>query len=569
MHTYPLSEVLAATRIRDELSHEARFRDPRNLIHHGDKRFSQSDEDGIVEEIFARIGTTSRRFVEVGVQDGLESNTLALLLSGWRGTWVEADDGFTTAIGSKFRQAIEDGRLQVLHRFVAVDNAEAIAADCGSEAIDLLSIDIDGNDFHVAPAFLALHPRALIVEYNARFGPHIDWVMPYDAGHRWDGSDYFGASLAAWQRLLAPLDYALVSCNLLGSNAFFVRRDCLQTAFHHVDDRDFLFEPPRYHLLPAYQISHKLDRRPGTSYVAGMLASVSGPAPRPDRHDVESTSNAQQGRPTMFDGDDRSMPLPTLESLTSQVCTSNQFSEPAYDRLCVEIAQEKLFHRKQWEYIYILRALEQAGVLRPGSTGLGFGCGKEPLAAVMAKRGVDVVCTDIAPVERGDAYWGSTDVRDYFYDGICSWDVFERHVRFRPADMNAIPDDLGQHDFIWSSCALEHLGSLQHGIDFVLDANKCLKAGGVAVHTTELNVEGDAETFESVGLSLYRRKDILRLRDLVEEQGHSFMPINFNMGDGELDRYVDLPPYNRNAHLKLMVEENYVTTSIGFVIVKR
>ena len=260
---------------------------------------------------------------------------------------------------------------------------------------------------------------------------------------------------------------------------------------------------------------------------------------------------------------------PTLETITSQVCTSRQFAEPVYDRLCREINQDKLFHRKQWEYVYILRALEQLCVLQKGCSGLGFGCGKEPLAAVMARRGVDVLCTDIAPVEKGDAYWGSSDVRDYFYEGVCSWEAFERHVRFRPVDMNAIPDDLGQHDFLWSSCALEHLGSLQHGIDFVLDANKCLKVGGVAVHTTELNVEGDEETFESAGLSLYRKKDILRLKSLVEAQGNRFLPVNFTTGDGELDRYVDLPPYDRNRHLRLLVEEKYVTTSIGFVILKR
>lgn len=261
---------------------------------------------------------------------------------------------------------------------------------------------------------------------------------------------------------------------------------------------------------------------------------------------------------------------PTLEKLTSQVCTSRQFSEPVYDRLCAEIRQDKLFHRKQWEYIYILRALEQFDVLRPGRTGLGFGCGKEPLAAVMAKRGVDVTCTDIPPLEQGDAYWGSTGVRDYFYEGICSWEQFEKHVRFRAVDMNAIPDDLGQHDFIWSSCALEHLGSLQHGIDFVLDANKCLKPGGIAVHTTELNASpDDRETLESPGLSLYRRKDIERMKALVERQGQEFLPVNFNLGRGALDKYVDLPPYDRNRHLKLLIEQRYVTTSIGFVIRKR
>ena len=260
---------------------------------------------------------------------------------------------------------------------------------------------------------------------------------------------------------------------------------------------------------------------------------------------------------------------PTLETVTSQVCTSSQFNEPTYMRLCAEIKQEVLFHRKQWEYVYILRALEQFCMLLPGRSGLGFGCGKEPLAAVMARRGATVMCTDIQPLQNGDRFWGSTDVKDYFYEGICLWEEFESHVSFRPVNMNAIPNDLGVYDFLWSSCALEHLGSLQHGIDFVLDANKCLRPGGIAVHTTELNVEDDEATFESAGLSLYRKRDLLRMQALVEVQGNIVLPINFEMGDGELDRYVDFPPYTRNKHIKLMVQDNYVTTSIGFIAIKR
>lgn len=62
---------------------------------------------------------------------------------------------------------------------------------------------------------------------------------------------------------------------------------------------------------------------------------------------------------------------------------------------------------------------------------------------------------------------------------------------------------------------------------------------------------------------------MLRLKSLLEDQRHVFLPINFNVGDGELDKYVDLPPYNRNKHLKLIVEEKYVTTSIAFIIIKR
>lgn len=284
---------------------------------------------------------------------------------------------------------------------------------------------------------------------------------------------------------------------------------------------------------------------------------------------TRSTISCAPGRDRMTASSPLIYPEPNLETITSQVCTSRQFTEATYDRLCLEIAQDKLRHRKQWEYIYILRALEQLCVLLPGSSGLGFGCGKEPLAAVMAKRGVDVLCTDVAPIQSGDAYWGATNVRDYFYEGICSWTQFEKHVRFRPVNMTSIPGDLGIYDFLWSSCALEHLGSLQHGIDFVLAANKYLRCGGIAVHTTELNAEGDEDTYESTELSLYRKKDILRMKELVERQGNTFLPLNFNMGSEELDQYVDVPPYSRDKHLKIRIAEKYVTTSIGFVILKR
>lgn len=259
---------------------------------------------------------------------------------------------------------------------------------------------------------------------------------------------------------------------------------------------------------------------------------------------------------------------PNLETVVSQLCTMSQFSEPNYLRICAEIRQDPLFHRKQWEYIYILRALEQYGMLQPGRKGVGFGCGKEPLAAVMAQRGAAVICTDIEPLEKGDAYWGSTNVRDYFYEGICPWEQFEKNVGFRFVDMNAIPDDLGLYDFAWSSCALEHLGSLKHGMDFVLSANKCLKPGGIAVHTTEYNLGDEENTFESVGLSLYRKKDILSIKAQVEAQGNVFIPINFDPGEGELDKHVDLPPWDRNKHLKLLME-GFVITSIGFIIVKK
>jgi len=260
-------------------------------------------------------------------------------------------------------------------------------------------------------------------------------------------------------------------------------------------------------------------------------------------------------------------PEPTLRDPGSQLCAARQFSEPDYDRLCAEIGQGKVFHRKQWEYVYTLRMLEKFDLLRPRVVGVGFGCGKEPLAAVMAKRGCDVVATDIPPVPQGDRFFGSTSVEDYFYEGIVDKAVFLDRVRFRAVNMNAIPEDLGRYDFLWSCCAFEHLGSLEHGLSFVMNANRFLKPGGVAVHTTEYNYSSNDQTFEAPGLSLYRRRDLDALAARIESAGDSVLPFNYVGGDLPQDNYVDLPAYEQKTHLKLLIEQ-YVTTSFGFAVIK-
>ena len=258
---------------------------------------------------------------------------------------------------------------------------------------------------------------------------------------------------------------------------------------------------------------------------------------------------------------------PTLRDAGSQLCTALQFAEPDYDRLCAEIGQAKVFHRKQWEYIYTLRMLEKFGLLREGTTGIGFGCGKEPLVAVMAKHGCKIVATDIAPFETSNKFFGSTSAEDYFYPGICDKSVFLDQVTFRAVDMNAIPDDLGTYDFLWSCCAFEHIGSLEAGMSFVLNANKCLKPGGVGIHTTEYNFSSDDETVETQWISIYRKRDLTALAARIEAQGDRMLPLNFRGGDLPQDHYVDLPPYEQKTHLKLLIEK-FVTTSFGFAVVK-
>ena len=88
-----------------------------------------------------------------------------------------------------------------------------------------MSIDLDGNDYYILDAIRSISPRVIVAEYNAKFPPDIFWVMQYNEAHHWDSSDYFGASLKALADLLAARGYALVGCSVLGTNAFFVRKD--------------------------------------------------------------------------------------------------------------------------------------------------------------------------------------------------------------------------------------------------------------------------------------------------------------------------------------------------------
>lgn len=259
---------------------------------------------------------------------------------------------------------------------------------------------------------------------------------------------------------------------------------------------------------------------------------------------------------------------PSLENAASQLCTASQILEDVYSFWLKEIGQERKFHRKQWEYVYILQILRQFNLLRKNVRGLGFGCGKEPLPAVMAKYGCDVMATDIAPLEKGDEYWGARSAVDIFSPGVCPMDIFLERVSFESLDMNDIPQKhFDSYDYLWSSCALEHLGSRKAGLDFIVESSKCLRPGGIAVHTTELNTSSRGEAFESPGLSLYQKSDIKLLQKELKKAGCSLLPVNWDQGNLLEDNHVDLPPYEEKTHLKLLIE-NYVVTSLGLVLIR-
>jgi 2-polyprenyl-3-methyl-5-hydroxy-6-metoxy-1,4-benzoquinol methylase len=263
-------------------------------------------------------------------------------------------------------------------------------------------------------------------------------------------------------------------------------------------------------------------------------------------------------------------PEPTLARPESQLCTQNQFNEPAYAYWCAELKEPPRLLRKQWEFVYILQVLALHDMLAPGRRGLGFGCGKEPLASVMAKRGCSIVATDLDARSAAGLGWIETEqhassLRDLNDRGICEPAEFEKRVVFRAENMNAISDDLRGFDFVWSSCAFEHLGSLSGGLSFVTNAMHCLRPGGLAIHTTEFNLTSNFVTFEDPSLAIFRKADIEGLAQTLTDAGHTVAKLNFNPGSGELDRYYDLPPYKDEPSLRLKLDR-FVYTSIGLII---
>jgi len=207
---------------------EERYQNPLRLNKYGYAVYSQADEDGIIEEIFRKIGETNKRFVEFGVGDGLENNTHSLLLKGWKGSWIDGNKNSIDDIKIKFHDLISSGTLAVRHEFLTAENANEKIGDVEQGEIDLLSIDIDGNDFYILKELAVISPRVIVAEYNATKGPSIDWVMEYNHNHTWSGNDYYGASLKALELLLRTKGYLLVGCSISGVNAFFVKQEMVK-----------------------------------------------------------------------------------------------------------------------------------------------------------------------------------------------------------------------------------------------------------------------------------------------------------------------------------------------------
>lgn len=256
----------------------------------------------------------------------------------------------------------------------------------------------------------------------------------------------------------------------------------------------------------------------------------------------------------------------------SELCKAKDFGSEWFKRWCGELGERPNFHRKQWEFVYIVQALWERGCLAAGKYGLVFAAGTEPLPSLFASHGCRILATDIFPEagiakgwDNGQLCFGAEELNKR---GLCPEESFRERVSYKAVDMNEIPDTLNGFDFNWSSCSFEHLGTIELGCRFLKNQLKTLKPGGWAVHTTEYNISSNDETQDHNDTVIYRQRDVDAIVAELRADGHFVEELDYSLGGLPEDFKVDVHPHLQDVHLKLQIDK-YVVTSMGLIIRKK
>lgn len=215
------------------------------------KVYSKHGTDGILANIFSKITPVSYTFVEMGVETGRECNTANLSLNlGWRGLLIDANEEWIKTAKAFYKERLGNRaeNVKAIASFVTSENINQTLKDNGLKGeIDLLSIDIDGNDYWVWQATTVINPLVVVLEYNPalRFRP---LTIRYSPKHRYNPHCghplYFGASLTALAILARKKGYILVACDSYGQDAFFVRADVAKDKFIELPPEEAFYPNP-------------------------------------------------------------------------------------------------------------------------------------------------------------------------------------------------------------------------------------------------------------------------------------------------------------------------------------
>lgn len=229
------------------------------------------------------------------------------------------------------------------------------------------------------------------------------------------------------------------------------------------------------------------------------------------------------------------------------------------------LESHKIRANKFWQNAVMVQALSERNLLKKDNTCIGFGVGRERLPALFAKYGVHVIATDQDFTTEKAKHWEEHELavgtQSLNKLGICDPKEFHKNVKYESLDMTKIPSNLhGQFNFLWSNCALGHLGSIESGLDFIIESSKCLKPGGYAVHTTEVNVISNHETVDNNPETvIFRPKDIHQLATKLRQHGYILTPLNLNFGKTQNDQKIAMSPEFGNDYSKLQVGGHIIT----------
>ncbi|HLP17309.1 MAG TPA: hypothetical protein VK470_13690 [Bacteroidota bacterium] len=208
------------------------------------RNFSQNGEDGLLLYIFSLIKPTNKKVVEICAGDGIECNAANLIVHhGWNGLLFDGDKK-NIERGNRFYARCRDTFSfppKVVQAWITKDNVNALISDNGFKGeIDLLSLDLDGNDYWILDAINVVSPRVIILEYLDAMGPTEAVTIPYKADFVCDtsnqlGMEYYGASLPAYAKLLKKRGYRLIGGLSMGLNAVFMRNDVGIGVFEEAD----------------------------------------------------------------------------------------------------------------------------------------------------------------------------------------------------------------------------------------------------------------------------------------------------------------------------------------------
>lgn len=216
------------------------------------KIFSKHGGDGIIAYIFSKIGVTNRIFIEMGVEDGTECNTANLSFNfGWNGLLIDAEEKWIQSAKNLYKKQLDSfaEKIKMVTSFITAENINQTIQDAGiSGEIDLLSIDIDSNDYWIWDKIDVVNPRVVVMEYNAAFGLN-SVTITYDPKFHYQETFrkhplYFGASLSALAKLANKKGYILVTCDTHGHDAFFVRKDVAQGKFIDIEPEHIFYPNP-------------------------------------------------------------------------------------------------------------------------------------------------------------------------------------------------------------------------------------------------------------------------------------------------------------------------------------